>query len=92
MNCRVFGSLAKTALSRGMTLERLGEKRSFRVHRLIGREAERRNLNAALDRTLRFEAPQFVTILGGARGSASHACSRSGSRKSASAGIFVASS
>jgi tetratricopeptide (TPR) repeat protein len=49
-----------------MTLERLGEKRSFWVHRLIGREAERRNLNAALDRTLRFEAPQFVTILGGA--------------------------
>ncbi len=47
-----------------MTLERLGEKRSFRVDRLIGREAERRNLNAALDRTLRFEAPQFVTIIG----------------------------
>jgi tetratricopeptide (TPR) repeat protein len=49
-----------------MTLERLGEKRSFRVHRLIGREAERRSLNAALDRTLRFEAPQFVTLIGGA--------------------------
>ncbi|HEX7499815.1 MAG TPA: tetratricopeptide repeat protein [Polyangia bacterium] len=48
-----------------MTLERLGEKRSFRVHRLIGREAEQRSLDAALDRTLRFEAPQFVTIIGG---------------------------
>jgi tetratricopeptide (TPR) repeat protein len=47
-----------------MTLERLGEKRSFRVHRLIGREAEQRSLDAALDRTLRFEAPQFVTIIG----------------------------
>ena len=49
-----------------MTLERLGERRNFRVQRLIGREAERRNLNAALDRTMRFEAPQFVTIIGGA--------------------------
>jgi len=49
-----------------MTPERLGEKRDFRVQQLIGREAERRNLDAALDRTLRFEAPQFVTILGGA--------------------------
>ena len=49
-----------------MTLERLGEKRNFRVGRLIGREAERRNLNAALDRTLRFEAPQFVTVIGSA--------------------------
>ena len=49
-----------------MTLERLGEKRDFRVGRLIGREAERRNLNAALDRTLRFEAPQFVTVIGSA--------------------------
>ena len=49
-----------------MTLERLGEHRSFRVQRLIGREAERRGLNAALDRTLRFEAPQFVTLIGSA--------------------------
>ncbi len=49
-----------------MTPERLGEKPNFRVHRLIGREAERRNLNAALDRTLRFEAPQFVSLIGGA--------------------------
>jgi len=49
-----------------MTLERLGENRSFRVERLIGRETERRSLNAALDRTLRFEAPQFVTIIGSA--------------------------
>ena len=49
-----------------MTLERLGEKRDFRAPRLIGREAERRNLGAALDRTLRFAAPQFVTLLGSA--------------------------
>jgi len=49
-----------------MTLERLGEKRDFRAPRLIGREAERRNLGAALDRTIRFAAPQFVTLLGSA--------------------------
>jgi len=49
-----------------MTLERLGGEPSFRVHRLIGRETERRSLNAALDRSLRFEAPQFVTIIGSA--------------------------
>jgi len=49
-----------------MTLERLGGKRDFRVHRLIGRETERRALDAALDRAVRFEAPQFVTMLGAA--------------------------
>jgi tetratricopeptide (TPR) repeat protein len=49
-----------------MTLERLGEKQDFRAPRLIGREAERRNLGAALERTLRFAAPQFVTLLGSA--------------------------
>jgi tetratricopeptide (TPR) repeat protein len=49
-----------------MALEELSGKAKFRVERLIGRETERRNLNAALDRSLRFEAPQFVTLLGGA--------------------------
>jgi len=49
-----------------MTLERSGENRNFRVERLIGRESERRSLNAALDRALRFEAPQFVTLIGSA--------------------------
>jgi len=39
-------------------------RRDFRVHSLIGREAERRNLYAALDRAVRFEAPQFVTLVG----------------------------
>src|SRR5512143_3416081 len=38
--------------------------RDFRVHHLIGREGERRNLDAALDRALRFDAPQFVTLVG----------------------------
>ena len=49
-----------------MTLELQGERREFRVHRLIGREAERRDLGAALDRAVRFEAPQFVTLVGAA--------------------------
>jgi tetratricopeptide (TPR) repeat protein len=49
-----------------MTLEKLGGRRDFRVHRLIGREAEKRGLNAALERAMRFEAPQFVTMLGAA--------------------------
>jgi tetratricopeptide (TPR) repeat protein len=49
-----------------MTAKRVGERRDFRVGRLIGREAERRELLAALDRANRFEAPQFVTILGSA--------------------------
>jgi tetratricopeptide (TPR) repeat protein len=48
-----------------MTLERLGGRRDFRVERLIGRETEKRGLDAALDRALRFESPQFVTLLGG---------------------------
>jgi tetratricopeptide (TPR) repeat protein len=47
-----------------MTPERQGERRDFRVHALIGREAEKRNLYAALDRAVRFEAPQFVTLVG----------------------------
>ncbi|HEY5285288.1 MAG TPA: AAA family ATPase, partial [Polyangia bacterium] len=47
-----------------MELARLGVKPNFQVQRLIGREAEKRNLNAALDRALRFKSPQFVTLLG----------------------------
>lgn len=52
-----------------MTAERLGERQEFRASglrasKLIGREAERRELFAALDRAHRFAAPQFVTILG----------------------------
>jgi tetratricopeptide (TPR) repeat protein len=49
-----------------MTPEQPCEKREFRVHRLIGREAEKRSLYAALDRAMRFEAPQFVTLVGAA--------------------------
>ncbi len=49
-----------------MTAELPGERRDFRVGRLIGREAERRALRAALDRAIRFSAPQFLTILGSA--------------------------
>jgi tetratricopeptide (TPR) repeat protein len=47
-----------------MTSEHAG--RDFRAHNLIGREAEKRNLDAALDRAVRFESPQFVTLLGSA--------------------------
>jgi tetratricopeptide (TPR) repeat protein len=49
-----------------MTPERLGEPRDFRVDRLIGREAERRELFAAVERASRFAAPQFLTVLGSA--------------------------
>ena len=49
-----------------MTAELPGEPRDFRVGRLIGREAERRELRAALDRANRFSAPQFLTLLGSA--------------------------
>lgn len=38
--------------------------RDFRVHRLIGREAEKRSLYAALDRASMFGAPQFVSVVG----------------------------
>lgn len=49
-----------------MTAELPGERWDFRVSRLIGREAERREFRAALDRAERFSAPQFLTILGSA--------------------------
>jgi tetratricopeptide (TPR) repeat protein len=47
-----------------MTPEQPSNRRDFRVFNLIGREAEKRSLYATLDRALRFEAPQFVTLLG----------------------------
>jgi tetratricopeptide (TPR) repeat protein len=49
-----------------MAAELSGERRDFRVSRLIGREAERRELRVALERAVRFSAPQFLSILGGA--------------------------
>jgi tetratricopeptide (TPR) repeat protein len=49
-----------------MTPEQPCKNRDFRVHSLIGREAEKRGLYAALDRATKFEAPQFVTLVGGA--------------------------
>ena len=49
-----------------MTLEQPCGRRDFRVHKLIGRETEKRSLHAALDRAVRFEAPQFVTLVGSA--------------------------
>lgn len=39
-------------------------KRVVRVPELVGRAEERRLLDAAWSRALRFEAPQFVTVLG----------------------------
>jgi tetratricopeptide (TPR) repeat protein len=47
-----------------MDLEQAGKKRDFRVRAFVGREKERRELDAALGRALRFEAPQFVTLVG----------------------------
>ncbi len=47
-----------------MDLEQEGKKRDFRVRGFVGREQERRALDAALDRATRFDAPQFVTVIG----------------------------
>jgi tetratricopeptide (TPR) repeat protein len=47
-----------------MDLEQTGKKRDFRVRAFVGREKERRELDAALGRALRFQAPQFVTLVG----------------------------
>jgi Cdc6-like AAA superfamily ATPase len=47
-----------------MDLDQAGKKRDFRVRAFVGREKERRELDAALGRALRFEAPQFVTLVG----------------------------
>jgi len=47
-----------------MDLEQEGKKRDFRVRSFVGREQERRALDAALGRAIRFDAPQFVTVVG----------------------------
>jgi tetratricopeptide (TPR) repeat protein len=47
-----------------MDLEQEGKKRDFQVRVFVGREQERRALDAALDRAVRFDAPQFVTVIG----------------------------
>ena len=47
-----------------MDLEQTGKKREFRVRTFVGREKERRELDAALSRALRFDTPQFVTLVG----------------------------
>ena len=47
-----------------MDLEQDGKKRDFRVLSFVGREQERRALDAALSRAIRFDAPQFVTVIG----------------------------
>ncbi len=47
-----------------MDLDQAGKKRIFQVRSFVGREKERRELDAALGRALRFEAPQFVTLVG----------------------------
>jgi len=49
-----------------MTPEQPCRRRAFRAPHLIGREAEKRSLYAALDRATRFEAPQFVSLVGAA--------------------------
>jgi tetratricopeptide (TPR) repeat protein len=38
--------------------------RKIQAEKFIGREAEKRKLDAALARAVRFEAPQFVTLIG----------------------------
>ncbi|MGA9652410.1 MAG: AAA family ATPase, partial [Polyangia bacterium] len=47
-----------------MDLEQEGKKRDFRVRSFVGREQERRALDGALARAIRFDAPQFVTVIG----------------------------
>ena len=47
-----------------MDLEQDGKKRDFRVPGFVGRMEERRALDAALGRAIRFDAPQFVTVIG----------------------------
>jgi len=47
-----------------MDLEQDGKKGDFRVRSFVGREQERRALDAALGRAIRFDAPQFVTVIG----------------------------
>ena len=47
-----------------MDLEQEGKKRDIRVRGFVGREKERRALDAALGRAIRFDTPQFVTVIG----------------------------
>jgi tetratricopeptide (TPR) repeat protein len=47
-----------------MDLDQEGKKREFRVPGFVGRAEERRALDAALGRAIRFDAPQFVTVIG----------------------------
>jgi len=47
-----------------MDLEQEGKKRDFLVRGFVGRVEERRALDAALGRAIRFDAPQFVTVIG----------------------------
>jgi len=42
----------------------VGKKRDFLVRGFVGRVEERRALDAALGRAMRFDAPQFVTVVG----------------------------
>ncbi len=42
----------------------LGERRALRTPSFVGREEAKRNLEAAIERALRFSAPQFVTLVG----------------------------
>ena len=46
-----------------MSDEAGSKRRSLRVPSFVGREQARRGLAAALERALKFEAPQFVTVL-----------------------------
>ena len=39
-------------------------KRGFRSPAFVGREEVRRSLDAALDRAIKYESPQFVTMIG----------------------------
>jgi tetratricopeptide (TPR) repeat protein len=48
-----------------MTAETGGQRRALRTPSFVGREEAKRALEAAIERALRFGAPQFVTIVGG---------------------------
>src|SRR5208283_5327349 len=61
---RVFCLPWKTLYQGVMDLEQEGKKRDFRVRSFVGREQERRALDGALARAIRFDAPQFVTVIG----------------------------
>src|SRR3954468_24669896 len=46
-----------------MSDEAGSKRRSLRVPSFVGREQARRGLDAALERALKYEGPQFVTVL-----------------------------